>query len=1030
MSIWRRTQASLRPGVYDEIVSEALERRLLELARTHEFELQDVARDSDVDEQLVTLVRDAARIAIGSEASAVRKIATAKAMLTVLRDLEGFRAGETELRDRILRGITAITPGLPVGRSAPPRGSLLSSSLVTNAHGESVLVHLASEFESADRVDLLLSFIKLSGLDAFRRQIERHVHRGRSIRVLTTTYMRATEVKAVELLQKLGAEVRISYDEGTTRLHAKAWLFHRENGYSTGYVGSSNLSHAAQTEGLEWNVRISQVDQPDLLQEMANVFESYWVDADRFEPFDGTDAASQRLARALTEPDRDGTYLGLQLEPKEWQKPLLRELDEARALGRRKNLVVSATGTGKTLVAAFDHQRLRDRGEVDSLLFVAHRREILEQSRRVFREVLGLPGFGELWVDGLRPTDGRHVFASVQSLDHADALAPDHFHHVIVDEVHHAAAATYDRLLTRLKPRELVGLTATPERADGRVFEAHFPRPYIGNLRVWDAIQQQVLVPFRYFVLDVEGVDLSDARWVAGGYVDSELSQRLITARDFWVRAVSRAIAEHVGRREEVRALAFCVDKAHARVVAEELTKLGLSARALTSDTPDEERRRAKDDLTARRIQVLCVVDLFNEGVDIPDVNTLFLFRPTESTTVFLQQLGRGLRRARDKSILTVLDVTGRQHPSFRFDRHLRELLGQTPRELRLFIQTGSGRLPSGCVLQFEERAQRDILERVAHAMPSDVTGIRALLSAHREAGWTLDQFLEETDVDLMDLYRGKRSWTSVRADVGLGAMPTDEEERSALENVQNLLHVSDPLRLEAWKGMLDLREALNEIERRLAAMLFVVLYGPYEADRFDERLAAWRSQAALREELRQLLPVLEKRADSLHRRETVDPNVPLVVHGRYLDVELAAALHVVAATDGRYRRFYTGVEKACDGRYDLLLTTLDKTDQKHAHLQYRDFPLGETLFQWQSKASTRADEPAGLRLIRPGDQGTTPLLFVRDAKRDARGLTQAFRYLGPVIPATHSGERPITIEWKLGTPLLPEWVRRWGPAA
>ncbi len=1030
MSIWRRTQAALHSGVYDEIVSESLEARLDGLARTHVVDLAYVAKDSDVDEQLVTLVRDAARIAIESKTSALDKIAAAQAMLAALEGQGLFRTGEAVLRERILRRITTVTPGLPSGKLAPPRGSLLSSGLVTNAHGESVLAHLASEFESADRIDLLLSFIKLSGLDAFRRQIERHVQRGRTLRVLTTTYMRATEVKAVELLKKLGAEVRISYDEGTTRLHAKAWLFHRDTGYSTGYVGSSNLSHAAQTEGLEWNVRISQIDQPSLLDEMAGVFESYWVDADRFEPFDGTDAASRRLARALTEPDRDGTFLGLQLEPKEWQKPILRELDEARAVGRRKNLVVSATGTGKTLIAAFDYQRLRDRGEVDTFLFVAHRREILEQSRRVFREVLGLKGFGELWVDGLRPEDGRHVFASIQSLDRADALVPDHFQHVIVDEVHHAAAKTYDDLLKHLRPRELVGLTATPERADGRVFETHFPRPYVGNLRVWDAIQQQVLVPFRYFVLDVDGVDLSDARWVAGGYVDSDLSRRLITARDFWVRAVARAVSEHVGRKQEVRALAFCVDKAHARVVAEELCKLGLPARALTADTPDEERRRAKDDLAGRRIQVLCVVDLFNEGVDIPDVNTLFLFRPTESTTVFLQQLGRGLRRARDKDILTVLDVTGRQHPSFRFDRHLRELLGQTPRELREFVQTGSGRIPSGCVLMFEEKAQQDILERVARAIPSDARGLRTLLQAHQDAGWTLEQFLEETEVDASDVYRGKRSWASLRAEAGIATLSTDEAELAALANVQNLLHVSDSLRLGAWKKLLALQEPVSEADRRLAAMLFVVIYGPYEAARFDERLAAWRSQAVLREEIRQLLPVLERRADSLPRLGMLEPNVPLVVHGRYLDVELAAAFAMIAGTDGRYRRFYTGVEKVGDSRYDLLLTTLDKTDQKHEHLQYKDFPLGETLFQWQSKASTRADEPAGLRLIQPSEEGTTPLLFVRDAKKDARGLTQAFRYLGPVAPAKHTGERPITIEWKLGTPLLPEWVRRWGPAA
>jgi hypothetical protein len=209
--------------------------------------------------------------------------------------------------------------------------------------------------------------------------------------------------------------------------------------------------------------------------------------------------------------------------------------------------------------------------------------------------------------------------------------------------------------------------------------------------------------------------------------------------------------------------------------------------------------------------------------------------------------------------------------------------------------------------------------------------------------------------------------------------------------------------------------------------MLFSVLYGPFEAARFAEKMAAWKAQPLLHEELRQLVPVLESRTDALPRADTLEPDVPLVVHARYLDVELAVAFRTVAGTTGRYRRFYTGVEKVADGQYDLLLTTLDKGDQRHEHLQYKDFPLTEWLFQWQSKSSTRADDKAGLRLIRPSEEGSTPLLFVRESKKDTRGVTTAFRYLGPVKPVKHSGERPITIEWKLGTPLLPEWVRHWG---
>jgi len=1027
MSVLRRAKPPA-PGIYDEVVSTALDRQLELLRATHAVELEAVGKDAEVDEQLVTLVRDAARIAIGSKRDAKDKIALAERLLRSVESEGLFREGELTLREQLLR---SIRPLVPAELAAPgrPRGSILSSGLITNAHGQSVLEHLASEFDSADRIDLLCAFIKLSGLDKFRALIERHRARGRPLRVLTTTYMRATEAKAIEVLHRLGADVRVSYDEAATRLHAKAWLFHRESAYSTAYVGSSNLSHAAQTEGLEWNVRVTECDQPEVVEDMSSVFETYFRDADKFEPFDGSERAKQRLKHALAEPERHTGFMSFELEPKAWQKPMLRELAEARTLGRNANLVVAATGTGKTLVAAFDYDALLRGGSVDSLLFVAHRKEILEQARAVFRQVLGRRDFGELWVDGERPEVFRHVFASIQSLAQAQ-LDPAGFDHVIVDEVHHAAARTYGELLDRLKPKQLVGLTATPERADGRVYERHFPRPYVGNLRVWDAIDQQILVPFRYFVLDAEGVDVSEVRW-NGGYVDADLSANLIQASDFWTRAVCRALDEHIARPSALKALAFCVDKAHAHVVAERLSSdAKLVARALTHDSSAQERASAKADLASGRVQVLCVVDLFNEGIDIPDVNTLFLFRPTESATVFLQQLGRGLRRNRDKDLLTVFDVTGRQHPSFRFDRHLRALLGHSPRELREFVARGFARLPSGCVVHFEERARAEILERIKRAVPTDVRGLRELLRDHAEERWDLRTFLAETDVDLFDVYSHGRSWTSLRSEVAMARLPKNEAEQKALGNIQKLLHASDEARLATWERLLRGEVPGSEAERRIAAMLCVVLYGTFQASKLDAQLETLRSHASVCAELGELIPVLRARADRLPRPEPLAAEVPLFVHAKYLDVELSTAFRAISKDKGAYRNFYTGVEPVGDGRYDLLLVTLDKADVEHEHLRYSDFALGPETFQWQSKASTRPDDLQGRRHLDPRAEGVTPLLFVRESKKDARGVTQAFRYLGPVQPQSARGERPITIEWALSTPLAPAWLRKWSVAS
>lgn len=1025
MPSFRRVQG-VPPGIYDEVVSEELAGQLAKLLPGQAEEVE-IGRDSEVDEQLVALIRDAARIAIGSRSSAIDRLAVAQRILRSLTDEQGLSVAELRLQPRLLRRVLPIVHGSPTGPFPSPRGSLVSSGLISNAHGESVLEHLVSEFPSADRVDLLCSFIKLSGLDRLRPLIERHLNRGRKFRVLTTTYMRATELAAIELLHRMGAEVRISYDDLNTRLHAKAWLFHRESQYSTGFVGSSNLSHAAQTVGLEWNVRVAQAEQPELFDEMADLFESYWRDADLFHPFDGSDLAVTRLRRALTEPEQTQQLLSIEVEPRSWQWPILRELDAARAYGRHQNLVVAATGTGKTLIAAFDFERLFRDQKVETLLFVAHRREILQQARDVFRQVLRMPHFGELWVDGQRPVDFRHVFASIQSLE-GTTLDPSHYDHVIIDEVHHAAARTYAELLDRVRPKELVGLTATPERTDGRLYDRHFPRPYVGNLRVWNAIPN-ILVPFRYFILETEGVDLSDVSWVSGGYVDAELSARLVRSSELWVRSLVRAIKEHIARPAAVRALAFCVDKEHAREVAKRLTHdAGLVATCLTDETPREERNRAKEDLISGRVQVLCVVDLFNEGVDIPDVNTLFLFRPTESATVFLQQIGRGLRRSRNKDILTILDLTGRQHPKFRFDRHLRGLLGHTPRELRDFVEKRHGRLPSGCVVSFSEKTQEELLSRLKSAIPTNLADLTEALSAHREHNWSLQQFVEETEIDLLDLYRSKRSWTWLRDRVGLAKLPEREDELAALGRVQNLLEVNDPLRLEMWKRLLLLEEPRTERERRLAAMLFVSLYG-VETANLQELFARWRRHDVLRAELAELLPLLAERADAVPGPSAIEPEIPLSMHGRYSGPELSAAFAATTQDGEHYRNFYTGVEKVCGGRYDLLLVTLEKGDIEHEHLRYKDFPINETEFHWQSQASTRQGDTTGRRHIDPESQRVTPLLFVRESKKDDRGVTRAFRYLGPVTPGAVRGERPISIEWKLTTPLRSEWVRKWGNA-
>ena len=408
--------------------------------------------------------------------------------------------------------LRAVLGGTPDGASKMPEPliPLLDTTLLTNAPGEPrVGNQLLTELHSADRIDLVMAFIRRSGIAPLLDTLRSHCQSGRELRVLTTTYTGSTEGRALDALSELGADVRVSYDMSTTRLHAKAWLFHRRSGFSTAYIGSSNLTYSAQISGLEWNVRVSGARNPDVIDKVAAVFESYWNSGD-FVAYDAETFAAETLG-----PVRPSGFLESdELRPEPFQERLLEQIALARERGHHRNLLVSATGTGKTVMAAIDYARLRDRLPRSRLLFVAHREEILEQSLATFRHGVRDYAFGELWVGGQRPRQFDHVFASIQSLNAAGfgSLEPGHFDVVIVDEFHHAAAPSYRALLEHVTPTELLGLTATPERSDGLPLLNWFDNRIAAELRLWDAIDQHRLSPFVYYGIH-DGLDLRQVPW-------------------------------------------------------------------------------------------------------------------------------------------------------------------------------------------------------------------------------------------------------------------------------------------------------------------------------------------------------------------------------------------------------------------------------------------------------------------------------------------------------------------------------------
>ena len=859
------------------------------------------------------------------------------------------------------RVLHALWERLPTGeprRLRRPLTPVLDTTVLTNAHGEPSLAHeLRAEIESANAIDMVVAFLRRSGVRPLAAELRRHTSAGKRLRVLTTTYTGSTEALALDDLAALGAEVRVSYETGATRLHAKSWIFQRAPSTTTAYLGSSNLTRTAQQTGLEWNVRVSAARNPDVIDKLRLVVDSYWENGD-FVHYDRAEFVRRTSEGAGTRFSLHLSPAGIELRP--YQDTLLERIEVARGQGHHRNLLVAATGTGKTVMAAVDYRRLRRRLPRARLLFVAHREELLRQSRATFAHAVGEGGFGELWVGGRRPVHFEHVFASIQSLSAADLadLPDDHFDVVVVDEFHHAHAPTYRRLLDHLRPTELLGLTATPEGSDGTaVAVAFFGGRIAAELRLWDAVDSGYLVPFAYYGVH-DGTDLGNVPWRRGrGYEPAALTS-LYTADHAWVRLVIAEVLRTVSDVHRMRALGFCVTVAHARWMADRFNEAGIREVAISGDTDVAARRSALRDLASGNLSVVFAVDLLNEGIDVPEVDTLLMLRPTESGTLFLQQLGRGLRRADGKAVCTVLDFVGNQRREFRYDRKYRAMLGGISRtRAQRAIEGGFPFLPAGCSADLDPVAQQVVLRSIRESLPSTwparVADLRSLGDVD------LATFLDETGLDLEDVYATGRSWTALRAAAGLAVPGGGEDDAALLRAVGRLGHVDDPDRIAAYRSLLegaappDLA-SLAPRDRRLARMLFGSLSTMPAASPLEAGLTQVWAHPQVRAEARELLGLLAARLS--HLGADLGPalvDVPLRVHARYTRIEVLAALGAGAGGLAP-PAWQSGVWHEASVPADVLAFTLDKSRGGFSPTtRYRDAALSPELVRWERQTAT-----------------------------------------------------------------------------
>lgn len=1082
----RKSPALLPDGLYDQVVTDSLQQLIEASIGEHGFTVADLAAEDAPARMAEVLASTLARILedLGEEDGEKprRQLALVNDLLRYVRhrtlhaDAVGAGHGphahafdpreEARFDADGVHGLLSSPPRLLQAvhrnRVVPlrPEIGLAMPWLFTAGRGTpSLLSELQRELGACDRVDILVSFITQSGvrklLDILQRitAVDAHGRPGTRLRILTTTYTGATEMQALDLLARLpGVEVRVSLDGRRTRLHAKAWIFHRDSGFGSAYVGSANLSAAAMMGGLEWTVKFTEQGQEELFARARANFETLWEDRE-FQRYDPENAVHRTaLENALTREAGHGLPVRLtffDLEPKSYQQDMLDQLHAERLQGRHRNLLVAATGTGKTVVAAFDYRRLcAEQGGRPRLLFVAHREEILRQARRTYQEVLRDHAFGCLLVGGAEPDSHDHLFATIGSVSSrglVDRFGADYWNVVVIDECHRLAANRFDALANAIRPAVLLGLTATPERSDGKSILGYFQNRRDGSpaveLRLWQALDLQLLCPFEYYACDDE-TDFSSVPWNAPG--ETAAIDRLVTGNDMRARMVIHEWQRLAGSLSQSRALVFCVSVGHARFMTGRLNAAGIPAECVVGDSSAEDRRAAPERLARGEINAIVTCDLYNEGVDLPFVNTLLLLRPTQSPVLFQQQIGRGLRLHSSKESCLILDFVGRYREDFRFDRLLSSLTGLHRAQLPSEAENDFPSLPSGCFIHLQRQARERILDSLRRMVQQNwrrlCTELQTYVTLQGRESTRLVDFLKDQGVELESLYRssGRSGWTCLKRQAGLLPEEASQEEEYFGRRFADLLHVDDVERLAflaqvtqsraahelkeahpnqhgreavAMSGSALLKDAGSARERRLLQMLaYQIDAGHQQKETGAAFLARLMESPMSFQELGELAEVLSSRNVLPARSIPGMEDLPLCLHASYGVREILTAVSWL--TDTRRSPFQAGVLALPERRTELLFVTLDKREGYHQRIAYHDYAISAERFHWQTQNSAGPDTKVGRRYLESPDNGWRFQLFVRQTRRDP------YRACGPVALLQAEGNRPMSIHWKLDVPL------------
>ena len=1056
--------AMLKKGIYENIVNQQVEDEMLE---TENHDLYCKCEDVDKAESpqiLANYLADVIRKKLEETEKQQDRVRIVNNILANAGFDDDFNIVKTDsLLTEVMTQEQSLLQEKAKTHTVRPMTGFRVSNLFTGGSSPIQLgEEIRREIASADEICLIVSFLRFSGtriiIDDLRKFCEQE---GKRLRIITTTYCGVTEAKAIEQMAELpNTEIRISYNSDNERLHAKSYIFVRNSGMSTAYIGSSNLSKSAQTDGLEWNVRVTSVENPHIIKTALATFERYW-NSPNFEDFNegGIKKFNEEIHRSTFRENGKGySFQRYSLLPH--QKMILDKLRVEREENHNyRNLVVAATGTGKTVISAFDYLDFKHTHSRSRILFTAHREEILRQSLSTYRNVLNDANFGALWVGGTTPRDDEdfeYLFVSISMLNSRfdeffGRLDPTFFDYIVIDEAHHSQADSYRKLLGHFKPKILLGLTATPERMDGRDLRPDFGNCISAEIRLPQALQAGLLTPFQYMCV-TDTVDLSsDTLWNGQRYVIEKLSSMLCDKTR--AKHIVNTLHKYLANEYSCRALCFCVNKNHADFMAEQLSLYGFNAKSLTSDTPSDERKAVANQLREGTINYLCVVDIFNEGVDIPEVDTVLFLRPTESLTIFLQQLGRGLRLSAGKTELTVLDFVAQANKKYDFGSRFRALMLRPERSIRDQVKEGFTLLPYGCSIIMEKKARQYILDNIQSAIYNKNRLVRELQSY--VAVPTISQFIENNGQDIRIIYKGMQSrvysekqklnsrstandlvhrcWSSLKREAGLLNYFDDDITVRLAKGMGYLIHHNTARFLHFVNDFIEGSLDYQKPEKHTyALMLYYVLF----QDKLENvgvrslnealELVHKKKYECFKDEMREivayLLSNLQIQTKPLEEEDGIFPQMEL--YGCYTREEIFT---LVGKQDENtaMKGSVPGVFNLKEHNATLLFVTLNKSDKDFSpSTLYDDYVINENFFHWQSQNTDAHTNSGGKRYVDQAKTRNKILLFVREEKRDGFGNTCPFHCFGFVDYVSSHGNRPMNVTWKLKEAVMPQYLK------